>query len=200
MKKILLFLFITIIVIGVISYALTLTHNIPMGEKVGLIRVEGVILDSRNVIDELKTYAKDSSIKAVVIRIDSPGGAVAPAQEIYKEIVKLKKEKKVVASMGSVAASGCYYIACPADKIVANPGTLTGSIGVIMEIPNIEGLMKKIGVKTEVIKSGRHKDIASAFRKMGKEERLILQNVLNDVHEQFIKAVSDGRKIPFEEV
>ena len=200
MKKILLFLFITIIVIAVISYALTLTHNIPTGEKVGIIRVEGVILDSRNVIDELKTYAKDSSIKAVVIRIDSPGGAVAPAQEIYKEIVKLKKEKKVVASMGSVAASGGYYIACPADKIVANPGTLTGSIGVIMEIPNIEGLMKKIGVETKVIKSGKHKDIASMFKSMSEEERKILQSVLDDVHDQFIRAVSEGRDMKYENI
>ena len=200
MKKILLFLFITIIVIAVISYALTLTHNIPIGEKVGIIRVEGVILDSRDVIDELKTYAKDSSIKAVVIRIDSPGGAVAPAQEIYKEIVKLKKEKKVVASMGSVAASGGYYIACPADKIVANPGTLTGSIGVIMEIPNIEGLMKKIGVETKVIKSGKHKDIASMFKSMSEEERKILQSVLDDVHDQFIRAVSEGRDIKYENI
>ncbi|MDP3296608.1 MAG: signal peptide peptidase SppA [Thermodesulfovibrionia bacterium] len=199
MKKILLFLFITIIVIAVISYVLTLTH-IPIGEKVGIIRVEGVILDSRDVIDELKTYAKDSSIKAVVIRIDSPGGAVAPAQEIYKEIVKLKKEKKVVASMGSVAASGGYYIACPADKIVANPGTLTGSIGVIMEIPNIEGLMKKIGVETKVIKSGKHKDIASMFKSMTEEERKILQSVLDDVHDQFIRAVSEGRNMKYENI
>ena len=200
MKKILLFLFITIIVIAVISYVLTLTHNIPIGEKVGIIRVEGVILDSKDVIDELKTYAKDSSIKAVVIRIDSPGGAVAPAHEIYKEIVKLKKEKKVVASMGSVAASGGYYIACPADKIVANPGTLTGSIGVIMEIPNIEGLMKKIGVETKVIKSGKHKDIASMFKSMSEEERKILQSVLDDVHDQFIRAVSEGRNMKYENI
>ena len=132
--------------------------------------------------------------------MDSPGGAVAPSQEIYEEVKKATLKKKVIVSMGSVAASGGYYISAPADRIIANPGTLTGSIGVIMEIPNIEGLMNKIGVKTEVIKSGRHKDIASAFRKMGKEERLILQSVLDDVHEQFIKAVSDGRKIPFDEV
>ncbi|MBU4320953.1 MAG: signal peptide peptidase SppA, partial [Nitrospinae bacterium] len=132
--------------------------------------------------------------------VDSPGGAVAPSQEIYEEVKKATLKKKVIVSMGSVAASGGYYISAPADRIIANPGTLTGSIGVIMEIPNIEGLMNKIGVKTEVIKSGRYKDIASAFRKMGKEERLILQGVLDDVHEQFIKAVSDGRKIPFDEV
>ena len=102
--------------------------------------------------------------------------------------------------MGSVAASGGYYIACPADKIVANPGTLTGSIGVIMEIPNIEGLMKKIGVETKVIKSGKHKDIASMFKSMSEEERKILQSVLDDVHDQFIRAVSEGRDIKYENI
>ncbi|MBI3377726.1 MAG: signal peptide peptidase SppA [Nitrospirae bacterium] len=173
--------------------------NVPMGDKVAVVRIEGPIMDSKSATDEIKGYLKDPSIKALVLRVDSPGGAVAPSQEIYEEVKKATLKKKVIVSMGSVAASGGYYISAPADRIIANPGTLTGSIGVIMEIPNIEGLMNKIGVKTEVIKSGRHKDIASAFRKMEKEERLILQNVLDDVHEQFIKAVSEGRKIPFEE-
>lgn len=202
MKKLLLFLFFLIVFIAVVSYLLTFTHKVPMveKEKVGIIRVEGVILDSKDIIDELKNYAKDSSVKAVVIRIDSPGGAVAPAQEIYKEITELKKAKKVIVSMGSIAASGGYYIASPADKIVANPGTITGSIGVIMEIPNIEGLMKKIGVETQVIKSGKHKDIASIFKSMSEEERKILQSVLDDVHEQFITAVSDSRRIKYEDV
>lgn len=173
--------------------------NVPIGEKVAVVRIEGPIMDSKTTTDEIKGYVKDPSVKALVLRVDSPGGAVAPSQEIYEEVKKAKEKKKVIVSMGSVAASGGYYVAAPADRIIANPGTLTGSIGVIMEVPNIEGLMDKIGVKTEVIKSGRHKDIASVFRKMGKEERLILQGVLDDVHEQFIKAVSDGRKIPFEE-
>jgi protease-4 len=134
----------------------------------------------------------------VVLRVNSPGGGVAPAQEIYDEVIKLKEEKKVVVSMGAVAASGGYYIASPADKIVANPGTITGSIGVIMELPNIEGLMEKIGVKTEVIKSGKHKDIASAFRSMTEEEKKILENLLSDVHEQFIIAVSDSRGMDYD--
>ncbi|MCK5426942.1 MAG: S49 family peptidase, partial [Thermodesulfovibrionia bacterium] len=161
MKKFLFFSLIVLILIAILSYALTFTQKIAIGEKVGLIRVEGVILDSTHIIDEIKKYSEDSSIKAVVLRVNSPGGAVAPAQEIYKEIIKLKKLKKVVVSLGAIAASGGYYIACPADKIVANPGTLTGSIGVIMEIPNFSGLLKKIGVETQVIKSGKHKDIAS---------------------------------------
>ena len=201
MKKACLFITGFLILLIVISVIFTIFQkNVSFGEKVAVVRIEGPIMDSKNTTDEIKGYLKDASIKAIVLRVDSPGGAVAPSQEIYEEVKKATIEKKVIVSMGSVAASGGYYISAPADRIIANPGTLTGSIGVIMEIPNIEGLMNKIGVKTEVIKSGRHKDIASAFRKMGKEERLILQGVLDDVHEQFIKAVSDGRKIPFDEV
>ena len=184
-----------------ISLFLTLFQkNIPLGNRLALIRIEGPIMDSKNATDEIKEYTKDNSIKAIVLRIDSPGGAVAPSQEIYEEVKKAVSKKKVIVSMGSVAASGGYYIASPATKIIANPGTLTGSIGVIMEIPNIEGLMNKIGIKTEVIKSGRHKDIASAFRTMGKEEREILQGVMDNVHEQFMRAVAEGRKINIEEV
>ena len=190
--------FLTLLIVISVIFAV-FQKNVSLGEKVAVVRIEGPIMDSKNTTDEIKGYLKDPSIKALVLRVDSPGGAVAPSQEIYEEVKKATLKKKVIVSMGSVAASGGYYISAPADRIIANPGTLTGSIGVIMEIPNIEGLMNKIGVKTEVIKSGRHKDIASAFRKMGKEERLILQGVLDDVHEQFIKAVSDGRKIPFEE-
>jgi len=201
MKKTCLFITGFLILLIVISVIFAIFQkNVSLGDKVAVVRIEGPIMDSKNAVDEIKGYLKDPSIKALVLRVDSPGGAVAPSQEIYEEVKKATLKKKVIVSMGSVAASGGYYISAPADRIIANPGTLTGSIGVIMEIPNIEGLMNKIGVKTEVIKSGRHKDIASAFRKMGKEERLILQGVLYDVHEQFIKAVSDGRKIPFDEV
>lgn len=200
MKKVLIFFSLLIILIAILSLILALTHRVSIGERVALIRVEGVILDSRDTIEELKKYSKDPSIKAIVLRIDSPGGGVAAAQEIYEEIKKIKPKKKVVVSMGSVAASGGYYISCPAHKIVANPGTLTGAIGVIMEIPNFEGLMDKIGVKTEVIKSGKHKDMVSVFRSMTPEKRKILQGVLDDVHEQFIKAVSEGREMRIEDI
>lgn len=183
-----------------LSLILTVSHKVPLGEKVALIRVSGVIIDSTAVIDELKEYSDDSSVKAVVVRVDSPGGAVGPSQEIYEEIIKLKEKKKVVVSMGSVAASGGYYIAAPADSIVANAGTLTGSIGVIMEIPNVSGLMEKIGVKTNVVKSGKHKDIASVFKSMSPEEKSILQNVLDDVHDQFIQAVADSRGMDVQEI
>jgi len=196
MKRVCLFLSVLFVLLIILGVAMALLQKgVPIGEKVALVRIEGPIVDSKNAIDEIKGYAKDLSIKAIVLRVDSPGGAVAPSQEIYEEVRRAASRKKVVVSMGSVAASGGYYISSPASRIIANPGTLTGSIGVIMEIPNIEGLMNKVGVKTEVIKSGRHKDIASIFRGMGREERMILQGVLDDVHEQFIKAVAEGRKM-----
>jgi len=175
-------------------------NNIPLGSKIALIRVEGPILDSGKTVDEIKKYANDASIKAIVIRVDSPGGAVAPSQEIYAQVKKAAAKKSVVVSMGSIAASGGYYISAPATKIIANPGTLTGSLGVILEIPNIEKLMEKIGVKTEVIKSGRHKDIGSMYRPIGKEEKNILQGVMDNVHEQFIKAVAEGRGLDIDAV
>ncbi len=201
MKKVFLFilgLFILLVITSILL--LMLQKSIPMGDRIALVRIEGPIVDSKEATDELEEYMKDPSVKAIVLRIDSPGGAVAPAQEIYEEVRKAAAKKKVLVSMGSIAASGGYYIASPASRIIANPGTLTGSIGVIMEIPNIEGLMNKLGIKTEVVKSGEHKDIASIFRGIGKEEKEILQGVLDNVHEQFIKAVADGRKMLFADV
>lgn len=201
MKKFLLIFFGLFILIFFISLLFVFFQkNIPIGERVALIRVEGPIFDSKNTIDELKEHLKDPSIKAIIMRIDSPGGAVAPSQEIYEEVRKAVTKKKIVVSMGSVAASGGYYIAAPATRIVANPGTLTGSIGVIMEIPNFSGLMNKLGIKSEVVKSGRHKDIASVFRGIKKEDREILQNVLDNVHDQFILGVAEGRKMLREDV
>ena len=201
MKKVLLILLALVgILLVVVLISVMFNNNISIREKVALIRVEGPIFDSNETIEEIKDYVKDTSIKAIVMRIDSPGGAVAPSQEIYEEVRKGVSKKKIVVSMGSVAASGGYYIASPASRIIANPGTLTGSIGVIMEIPNFKGLMDKLGVKTEVVKSGRHKDLASAFRSLGRDERKILQNVLDNVHEQFITAVAEGRKMLREDV
>jgi protease IV len=200
-KRTCLIISIVLIVLLVMSLALALFQkNIPLRSRVALVRIEGPIMDSTDVVDEIKEHVKDHSIKAIILRIDSPGGAVAPSQEIYEEVKKASEEKHVVVSMGSIAASGGYYIAAPADVIIANPGTLTGSIGVIMEIPNLEGLMSKIGISTEVIKSGRHKDMASAFRKMEKEDREILQGVMDNVHEQFIRAVAEGRKLGVDEI
>ncbi len=172
------------------------------GDKVALIRIEGVIVDSREVIEELRQYKENPSIKAIVLRIDSPGGGVVPSQEIYTEVRKVRADGKIklVASMGNVAASGGYYIAAATDKIVANPGTLTGSIGVIMELANVKDLLEKVGVQSVVIKSGRYKDLASPFRTMSAEEQALLQGVLDDVHAQFIEAVADGRSLKIEEI
>ncbi len=168
--------------------------------KIAVVSVKGVIIDSSSTIEELKQYRKNSAIKAIILRVDSPGGAVVPSQEIYEEIKRTTKVKPVVVSMGSVAASGGYYISCPATKIIANPGTLTGSIGVLMELPNIKGLLDKIGVKSEIVKSGKYKDITSPFKPLQQDEREVLQKLIDDVHEQFIKAVSEGRKIPLENI
>ncbi|HVG01925.1 MAG TPA: signal peptide peptidase SppA, partial [Nitrospira sp.] len=156
-------------------------------ERVALIRVEGVILDAQATIGELKHYSENPLVKAIVLRIDSPGGGVVPSQEIHDAVkrVKNKSNKAVIASMGTVAASGGYYIAAATDRIIANPGSLTGSIGVIMETANLEGLLKKIGVEGVVIKSGRFKDVGSPLRKMSDEERKLLQSVMDDVHHQF---------------
>jgi protease-4 len=200
MKKFFVFFLIIFIIAIVLSLLVTFSQRVPLGEKVAVVEVTGMIVDSAGTIEELKDYAKDASVKAIVLRINSPGGAVAPAQEIYDEILKVKQKKKVVVSMGAVAASGGYYIAAPADRIVANAGTLTGSIGVIMELPNVSGLMEKIGIQTQVIKSGRHKDIASVFKELTPKEREILQAVLDDVHNQFIEAVSTARDMKFEDI
>ncbi|MBC8412081.1 MAG: signal peptide peptidase SppA [Nitrospira sp.] len=199
MKKVLIFFAIIFAAIAILSLIHTALDKGALGDRVALVKITGVIINSTDIIDELKEYRENDSVKAVVLRIESPGGAVAPSQEIYEEVRKLKESKKVIVSMGTVAASGGYYIAAPADMIVANAGTLTGSIGVIMEIPDISGLMEKIGVKAQVIKSGKHKDLASIYKTITPENRLILQDVLDDVHAQFISAVAEGRGMTFEE-
>lgn len=166
-------------------------------DRIALIRIEGVIVDSQATVGELKRFSENPSIKAIVLRIDTPGGGVVPSQEIYDAVkrVRGKANKAVIASMGNVAASGGYYIAAATDRIVANPGTLTGSIGVIMETANLEGLLQKIGVEGVVIKSGKYKDVGSPLRKMSAEERGLLQAVMDDVHKQFIEAVAEGRSM-----
>lgn len=201
LKKTCILIALFFVMLIVISSIFTLFHReIPLKEKMAIVRIEGPIIKSKDIVEEINGYTKDKSIKAIVLRVDSPGGGVAPSQEIYESVKKAASQKKVVVSMGAIAASGGYYISAPASRIIANPGTLTGSIGVILEIPNIKGLMDKLGLKTQIIKSGKHKDMASIFRDMEKEEREILQGVMDDVHEQFIKAVADGRKMSIEDV
>jgi len=201
---------VTAVALGVISFIVLSAASLLSGnkrtssalpgvgsDKVALVRLEGLLVSSEAVVDELNDYAEDASIKAIVIRIDSPGGGVVVSQEIYNAVRNAKKEgKKIIASMGTVAASGGYYVAAAADKIVANPGTLTGSIGVKMEFANVEKLLEKIGVRGMVVKAGEYKDIGSPFRDMTGQEKQLLQGVIDDVHSQFIEAVADGRKLP----
>jgi len=205
MKRIclvLLGIFIFIVAVSAIAALISSggTSVSPLADRVAIIYVRGPIVDSEPAIRELKKYGDDSSVKAIVLRVDSPGGGVAPSQEIFEEVKRVVKEKPIIVSMGSLAASGGYYISVPASRIVANPGTLTGSIGVIMEIPNVEGLMDKVGIKTEVIKSGANKDIASAFRQMTPEERAILQGVIDDTYMQFVDDVAKSRGMEVEDV
>jgi protease-4 len=189
-----------VISIWVLSYFSSREESLWGNEKIAIIEIKGVILDPQPIVEKLIKFRKNEKVKAIVLRIDSPGGGVGPAQEIHAEVKKVQLEKKVLVSMGSVAASGGYYIACAADKIIANPGSITGSIGVIVESLNVEDLFRKLGLRSTVIKSGRHKDIGSPLRKMTPEEKKLLQGVLDSVHDQFIRAVAEGRKLPLEKV
>ncbi|MDQ1334025.1 MAG: family peptidase [Thermodesulfobacteriota bacterium] len=169
-------------------------------QKIGVIPVEGTISSSQTVTSHLVKFRKDASIRAIVLKINSPGGGIAPSQEIYREIEKTVPVKKVVVSMGTVAASGGYYIAAAASKIVANPGTITGSIGVIMEFLRLEDLLNKIGVDLEIMKSGEFKDMGSPDRKLTAREREVLDAMIMDMQRQFVEAIVLGRKLPLEHV
>jgi len=204
------FLFFTIIFSTIVSVSFILITTIILfgisdndfdfSEKVGIVEVQGVILDSIPVIEDLQNFRKDDKVKAIVLRIDSPGGGAAPSQEIYREIIKTKKVKKIIVSMGSVAASGGYYIASAANGIMSSPSTITGSIGVIMGYTNIQELFKKIGLSTVIIKSGQFKDIGSPARKMTKAEEELLQSFVKNIHDQFISDIAEGRNIPIEKI
>ena len=157
--------------------------------------MEGVILDSKTIIDKIRFLEKNSHVKGIIVRINSPGGAVSPSQEIFNELVRVSREMPVYSSISSVAASGGYYIAIGTNRIYANPGSITGSIGVIMQSFNVEKLMRKIGIDAVTIKSGKNKDIGSAFRKMRPGEQKLLQTVIEDTHDQFVQAISQQRKL-----
>jgi protease-4 len=170
------------------------------GDKVGIIEISGVIIDSKSVIEDMKTFREDDSIKAIVLRIDSPGGGVGPSQEIFHEVRKTIKQKKVIVSMGAVAASGGYYIASGSSGIVANPGTITGSIGVIMGYTNFKEVFQKIGLTPVVIKSGEFKDMGSPVREMTEAEKQLLQKFVDQIHHQFVRDASAGRSMDFQKM
>jgi protease-4 len=165
----------------------------PGGGNVGIVEISGVITDSSETIRLIKHFREDETIKAIVLRVESPGGVVGPSQEIYREVRKTNPAKKVVASMGAVAASGGYYVAAAADGIIANPGTITGSIGVIMGYTNFEKLLQKIGLSPVVIKSGEYKDMGSPTREMTPQEEEALQYFVDQTHRQFVTAIAEGR-------
>ena len=170
--------------------------GLVFGPRVAIVELEGIILDVEDIISDLKIHRENPLVRAVVVRINSPGGVVGPTQELYRALQQLRQAgKPVVASLGAVAASGGYYVAVAADSIYANPGTLTGSIGVIMQMANLENLMKKVGVDYVVVKAGQFKDTGNISRPMTAEERRVLQSLLDDVHRQFIDAVAEGRKL-----
>jgi len=173
-----------------------LDEHTLFGNAVGVVDVRGVIEDATDVIETLERFRRQDGTVAVVLRIDSPGGAVAPSQEIYDEVWRVREQKPVIASLGNVAASGGYYIASAANQIVADPGTITGSIGAIMSVPYYAPLADKIGFSEETVKSGRFKDTGHPLRKLSADERTLLQNMVDDVLGQFVEAVARGRNMP----
>ncbi|MCP4681902.1 MAG: signal peptide peptidase SppA [Desulfobacterales bacterium] len=176
------------------------SNHLSFNEKIGVIPIEGTITESMRITTQLVKLRKDKKIKAIILRINSPGGSVGPAQEIYREVRKTSKTKKVIASMGGVAASGGYYIAAAANKIVAEPGTITGSIGVIMEFVLLKDLVNKIGIKFEVLKSGEFKDVGSPHREMTERDRELVNDLIADIQNQFVEAVAKGRNLDVEQV
>ena len=200
-RKLLLLVLVLLALVGISSISSEWIEEQGAENRIGVVGITGLISDSQHIVYQVKKFSQDKRIRGIVLRIDSPGGSVGPSQEIYDEILKARKGGKIIyASMGTLAASGGYYIASAAEKIFANPGTLTGSIGVIMAFSNAKGLMEKIGLQPEVIKAGEYKDIGSPARAMTKKEKNLLQSVVTDVHQQFIEAVAIGRDISIEDV
>jgi protease-4 len=170
------------------------------GDKVGIVEIYGEIFDSRPFARDLERMIELSAVKAIVVRIESPGGAVAASQEIYSTLKRAREKLPIVVSMGNIAASGGYYAAIGADSIIANPGTTTGSIGVITGVTMLYRLTEKIGMDMEMIKSGKYKDTGNPFRQMTPEDRKYLQGWVDDTYEQFVQAVAEERHLSLEAV
>ncbi len=186
--------FFLFIVAQIVSFSIDRTQ-LHLGEKVGIVSIEGAIFSSKKAVKELDEFAERKDIKAIVLRINSPGGSVAPTQEIYEKVKTLRGIKPVIASVGAVAASGGYYTALGCEKIVANRGSVIGSIGVILEYPVAVDLLKKIGLRFETVKSGEVKDMGNPTREVTKRDREVFQSVINDLHRQFLNAVVEGRSL-----
>ena len=186
--------FFLFIVAQIVSFSIDRTQ-LHLGEKVGIVSIEGAIFSSKKAVKELDEFAERKDIKAIVLRINSPGGSVAPTQEIYEKVKTLRGIKPVIASVGAVAASGGYYTALECEKIVANRGSVIGSIGVILVYPVAVDLLKKIGLRFETVKSGEVKDMGNPTREVTKRDREVFQSVINDLHRQFLNAVVEGRSL-----
>jgi protease-4 len=184
-----------LLAISLTAFAVSDSERLAFGPRVGLIEISGVISDSTFVVNSLERFAENPDIKAVLLRVDSPGGAIGPSQEIFSQVQKTASKKPVIASFGSMAASGGYYASAPATGIMANPGTITGSIGVILSYTNIEGLFDKVGLKPIVIKSGRFKDMGSPFRDITETERELFEEAVMDLYRQFVGDVALGRQM-----
>lgn len=198
-KRISLFV-IVLIVLGILT---SLLARLPVGDRVAVIKIRGAIIEPDRIVERIQRAKEDNSVKALVLRVDSPGGSVGASQEIYRALEDFKASgKPLIVSMGNVAASGGYYISAPADLIFANPGTITGSIGVIVQHTEIKDLLEKLGIKTTSIKTGKFKDTLSPFRELSPEEKEYLQNTIKDAYEQFLQAILKYRskKIPEEKL
>lgn len=189
-------------VVGLVLALVGPTAGLGVGGRIAILEVQGVIGDDERFLRDVRRLRRDRSVRGWVVAINSPGGVVAPSQSMYETLIRLRAEDEVpvIAAIGAVGASGGYYVALAADSIVALPGSITGSIGVLMEYPNIQGLLERIGVRMETVKGGEQKDIASPFRDMDPEHREILEAMIEDVHDQFMEAVMATRGLSGEEV
>ncbi len=199
-KKIFKFIGFVLLVFFVASMITQFKSEEQIMEPIAVIKITGPIFSSDDVLKELSEISKNKNVKGLIVRLDSPGGAVAPSQEIYTELKKVSAKIPVLASMGTVAASGAYYIAMGATHIMANEGTITGSIGVIMESVGINRVAEKLLIENRTIKSGKYKDVGNPLRDMNDEERVYLQTFTDDMYDQFTEAVAVGRKLPLEQV
>lgn len=196
-----LFLFVFIFLAGIGSGILLSGENsFSSGDRVAVLRVEDVIVDSQIYLESIDSIREDDNVKALVVRIDSPGGAVGASQEIYSELKELGQEIPIIASIGGVGASGGYYIACAAEKIYANPGAITGSIGVIAQFASYEKLLDWAKIDVEVIKSGEYKDVGSAFREMNEADIEYIQQLIDNVYIQFKTVVADSRDLDTKQI
>lgn len=182
-------------VVGGFLYMIAKSTVLASSNRIGVVFIKGTITDSFEYTDAIASFRRDDRVKAIIVRIDSPGGGVSAAQELYRELLRTRETKPVVASLGSIATSGGYYVACGANKIIASPGTITGSIGVIAFFPNLAQIFEKIGFETVVIKSGKFKDIGNPGRPMTPEEENLVRDSLMQVHRQFVRDIAVARRL-----